>query len=182
MSFLTIARMSPAKEDLRIPKIKFFEDARIFDVKIYPSSGRYVGGSTLQYGGQDVRSQRKKIRVFESPSEILVAQSSTDINAQDKQSAQTAIGTNQGTAFVITKYYTQFNSAAAGTGAMLDASVKNKVRVVQNDGANDITVYPSVGEIILGNAVNVGVTVPKGTRAHFACITTGTWVQAVPSE
>jgi hypothetical protein len=178
MSFLTVARISPARADLTTPKIKFFVDTQILDVKIYPSTGRFIGGATLKYGSAG-RPERKKVRVFESPSQILVAQNSTDINAQDKLTAQTAVGTNQGNAFAVTKYYTQFSTAASGTGAVLDASTKGKVRVIQNDGANTIVIYPASGEFISGNAVNVGVNLAPGQRAHFACYVAGTWVQAV---
>lgn len=178
MSFLTIARISPAKADLTIPKIKFFVDTQILDIKIYPSTGRFIGGATLHYGTSG-RPDRKKVRVFETPSQILVAQNSTDINAQDKATAQTAAGTNQGTALALTHYYNQISTAASGTGVVLDASTKGKVRVVQNDGANAIVIYPASGEFISGNAVNVGVTLNPGQRAHFACYTAGTWVQAV---
>jgi uncharacterized membrane protein YgdD (TMEM256/DUF423 family) len=87
------------------------------------------------------------------------------------QMSQTALGTNQATAFALTASQTEFTTVASGTGAILPA-VGGRVNAgdllaVYNKGANALLVYPPVGGAIMLSAANAGVSVPSGKSALF---------------
>lgn len=69
----------------------------------------------------------------------------------------TATGTNQGTAVTLDggESVYIFGTVAASTGGILEvATAAGKVKVVVNNGANTLSVYPAVGGSIAGNGVN----------------------------
>lgn len=74
----------------------------------------------------------------------------------------TATGTTQNDAYPLAHTVNVFNTVAAGTGARLPAVDTWKAGwiAISNVGANELQLYPAVGEYIYPNAVNVAEEVP----------------------
>lgn len=189
MAFLTAKRISPAKADLTQPKLIYLEDAQIVMSKVY--NGTKGGGATVQYGTGG-RPFSKKIKVYETPSQIEVAKNpaSTNIQAQDKTLGVTPAGTVQG-GTAVTKYFTEVTTIGAGAtdAVTLDAATVNKVRVLlDNDVSGDpLKIFPAVGEKIINKAgvdlgVNAALTIAAGQRTHLACDVVGVWREAIPGQ
>lgn len=84
----------------------------------------------------------------------------------------TATGNNQATATPLSSSYTEFTTVAANTGAILPvATVGGHQYMVDNSGASDLYVYPSLGANIDGMANNAPYTVPAGTVVMFLAST-----------
>jgi hypothetical protein len=83
----------------------------------------------------------------------------------------TAAGTNQATAYPVTKQNTVVISAAAGTGLVLPAGAGGTEGWIVNAGANAITVYPNGTNTLNGQAAGVGVLVPAPGSLHWLYIT-----------
>jgi hypothetical protein len=80
--------------------------------------------------------------------------------------AQTATGTNQGTAFSLTTDWTEFTTVAAGTGAILTAAV-GKSQIIANNGANDLLVYPASSAAINNLSTNAAYTLGAASSMTF---------------
>jgi len=91
-------------------------------------------------------------------------------------------GANQGAATAITKYLNEVTSSTAGSaeGVRLDASAVSKVRVIINNAAAIVKVYPATGEKIGTSAstVNASVDLAINARKHYVCLTAGIWTVA----
>lgn len=82
--------------------------------------------------------------------------------------AKTAAGTTQATAYAIVSKFTVFGTVAASSGAILPA--RGEAFVV-NGGANTLTLYPPVGGNINGGSTNSGISIPAGKSAF--CLSNG---------
>ncbi len=86
---------------------------------------------------------------------------------------QTATGSTQGTAYVLTTEYTEFTTVAASTGAILPsttsgiAPMTTDTLFVANNGANALAVYPPVGGQIGTASANTALSVPANKTALF---------------
>lgn len=80
---------------------------------------------------------------------------------------ETATGTNQATAFVLTANMTIFGTVAASTGALLPSATGSGPYFTFNNGANTLTVYPATGETINASTANTGYSVSAGKGARF---------------
>lgn len=84
-------------------------------------------------------------------------------------SGQTALGSNQATAYVLTKKVTVFSSVPTATGANLPSSYAPGVSLTlcNRDNANAMFLYPGVGDQIEANGINTPVTIPAGSNFTF---------------
>lgn len=81
----------------------------------------------------------------------------------------TATGTNQATAFPITKRRTIFTTVAAGTGALLPGSCAwGADPEIVNRGANTLLVYPAPGHQVETYGTNTAVEILAGGNAKFS--------------
>lgn len=64
----------------------------------------------------------------------------------------------------------------AGDSATLDAAIPGKTRLVFNNGANAMAVFPASGED-LGAGTDTSVSVAAGSMGIFYSITAGEWIQ-----
>jgi hypothetical protein len=87
---------------------------------------------------------------------------------------QTALGTNQATAFLMTNPTTQFTVVASGTGVVFPPAVQGMELCVINDGAQTLTAYGSAttSDTIDGVATATGVSVSAARRSKFKAMTT----------
>lgn len=75
----------------------------------------------------------------------------------------TASGTTQATAASASAGYSQFTSVPAGSGCILPKSeIRGRWFVIENAGANDLEVYPSLGTKFYGSSANLPYTVAAG--------------------
>lgn len=89
------------------------------------------------------------------------------------EAGQTATGTNQATAFVLTKSVTVFSSVPSGTGCICPSSYASgaTLTVCNRDPSNTISWYPATGDQIEAASVNLPITIPPGgnvTMISFA--------------
>lgn len=128
------------------------------------------------------RGATLELWVTETPAQIEVARDplSANVFAQDKELGMTAAGTTQGAGTSITKYLSEFTTIGAGAteAGTLDAAVAGKTRVILNNdaAADDLEIFPAVGEFIGSLAVNVKLTIPGNSKAHLYCRVDGTWL------
>lgn len=93
----------------------------------------------------------------------------------------TALGSSQGTAYVILNPIVEFTTVAASTGAILPSvSVGGRYNgadtiFVVNKGANALAVYPPVGFAINSVATNTALSVPAGKACLFMSRGDGNW-------
>lgn len=98
--------------------------------------------------------------------QLLAASNGSSAPPATVQLAQTATGTNQGSAFALVDDWTEFTTVSAGTGAILTATV-GKAQVIANAGANDLLVYPESGAQINNLGANNPYTLGAGTSGTF---------------
>ena len=94
----------------------------------------------------------------------------------------TATGAIQSTAYAITKTINFFTTVAAGTGARLPPVASTKctsIKIINEEGANDLQVYPATGEQIDTKAVNDAVEVVVGSARIFYKRSNTQWVSSV---
>lgn len=89
----------------------------------------------------------------------------------------TAAGTNQGSAFILTKDLNVVSTVTAGTGVILPGAQGAGLAgiVVHNAGANPLNVYPPVGGTINTLAANAAVSIPVGENRTFFTSSTTQW-------
>ncbi len=108
----------------------------------------------------------------------------TGIGSASAANAVSAAGTNQATATPLTKKINNVSTVGSGTGVNLPASAAGVSIIVQNNGANPLTVYPAQGasDTINGLAATVGVKLVVGSVATFNATAAGAWtVEGLPS-
>lgn len=107
------------------------------------------------------------------------------LGAVSVSNAVSAAGTNQATATPLTAAVNNVSTVGAGTGVNLPASAAGRQIVVQNNGANALTVYPAQGasDTVNGLAATVGVKLVVGAIATFNATAAGAWVvQGLPNH
>lgn len=80
--------------------------------------------------------------------------------------ALSAAGTTQATATVITAGFSEFTTVASLAGAILPSAGAAPTHGVLNSGANVLTVYCAVGEVMNGTT-NGSVQIAPGHTAYF---------------
>lgn len=99
--------------------------------------------------------------------------------------AITAAGSTLGTATVLTSKFNKVTTAAASTGVSLPANAAaGDVVVVQNSGANALSVYPATaaGTIAGGSAgaaVSLATTTEKTQQQIFICWGNDVWTRVI---
>lgn len=88
----------------------------------------------------------------------------------------TTLGSSQGTATLITKYFTNVTTAAASTGLVLPTAIIGRVFRVKNNGANMINVYPALGATINTLSSNTPFTIANaGINSTFIATSGTSW-------
>lgn len=80
---------------------------------------------------------------------------------------QTATGTTQANALLVTASHVVVTTTAAGTGVRLPAPEAGAQMTVKNLGANALLVYPAVGGKINALATNAGFSIAADGQARF---------------
>lgn len=97
----------------------------------------------------------------------LPAEAARLLGATANTTAQTATGSVQGDALVLTGNITNFTTVAASTGCILPSATGVGPYFVLNNGANALKVYPATGETINGAAANAAFSVTNAKSASF---------------
>lgn len=95
----------------------------------------------------------------------------------DRQLAQTALGTNQATAFPLIASLTQFTTTAANTGCKPDiaSDIGDEYEII-NFGVSTLLVYPPLGGTLNNGAANASANLLANTWATLKQISLGVWV------
>lgn len=102
----------------------------------------------------------------------------------DMQPGQTAIGTTQANALLLSANFTVFTTVAAGTGSVLPGITAvpsvgvnpGDTYVVANLGANALLVYPPVGSQVNLTGANTGFSIASGKTCEFTMISATQWI------
>lgn len=97
----------------------------------------------------------------------LAAETARLIGQTIDATTETATGTNQATAFVLTATITKFGTVGASTGALLPSATGVGPYAIINAGANALSVYPASGETINGGTANSAFSVTNAKTAFF---------------
>lgn len=97
----------------------------------------------------------------------LPAEAARMLGATADATTETATGSVQADAFVLTANITKFGTVAASTGAILPSATGVAPYFIFNGGASPLTVYPALGETINASAANTGFSVTNGKGAYF---------------
>jgi len=82
----------------------------------------------------------------------------------------------QGAGTSITKKMTEFSTVAnPGDAATLDAAVQGRIRIVINDGAETLQLFPASGDAIDQGAANTSISVAPGSVVIFHAKDATTW-------
>ena len=93
----------------------------------------------------------------------------------------TAAGTNQGTATVLTSMCNVITTVAASSGVILPTPSFTGLRtVVNNKGANELSIYPAVGATIDNGAPNAAIFLLPNASITFESTSTISWLTVVP--
>lgn len=85
-------------------------------------------------------------------------------------------GGGQANATQLTALYNRVDTVASnGDSVKVKWAVLNDRQVIQNNGANDLDVYPLPGDKFLGQAINTPYTVSAGNELAIYCYVTGEW-------
>lgn len=76
---------------------------------------------------------------------------------------------------VLTKTISEISTCATTGDSKTLPDTSELYRVVINNGANDMEVFPASGHQIDGNAVDSSVTIPAGSAAQFFAYDSGKW-------
>jgi len=95
-------------------------------------------------------------------------------------SALTATGTTQGTGYAIIGNYNQFTTVAAGANAatlpLAITSAYGAIVVRNSDSADNLILFPGVGDTINNLAANTSIVIPPGASASFYRISNTKWI------
>ena len=90
--------------------------------------------------------------------------------------ALTSTGTTQGTALSVTSDVNFVSTVAASSGVILyNGMIGDSVFIVNDGGANALTVYPPVGSKFNALATNTGFTLPANTPVWCLKVTATRW-------
>lgn len=88
----------------------------------------------------------------------------------------TALGGGQGGALALTEEQNNVTTVTVpGDGVKLPDAVAGLSVKVMNNGASNLAVFPFLGDLIDGGAVNASVTLTPGESCDFMAISTGAW-------
>lgn len=93
-----------------------------------------------------------------------------DFDAGAANAGAVALGTTQGTAYIVSANTTRFGTVAASTGAVLPAAAPSDDYLIANFGANSLTVYPPLGGSINNGTLNAGVALAANASAYYICV------------
>lgn len=111
---------------------------------------------------------------FNDGLELVAADLNQGIPFATATTSITASGSSQSDAAALTSQVNVVTTVAAGSGVILQTSVKSPVRVL-NRGANALLVYPNSGAQIEGAGTNAAVTVAIGGSADFLMASATQW-------
>lgn len=94
--------------------------------------------------------------------------------AGDGETAVTATGSAEADAYQITANYTQVATTAASTGVVLPQAKVGARYVIDNNGAQTLTVYGKGSDTIDGSATATQATTRK---AEYVCVADASWIQ-----
>lgn len=97
----------------------------------------------------------------------LPAEAARMLGATQDGTTETATGSTQGGAFVLTANLTIFGTVAASTGALLPSATGVGPYFIFNNGANALSVYPATGETINASSANTAFSITNGKGAFF---------------
>lgn len=88
-----------------------------------------------------------------------------------------AAGATAAAATDVTEYFSEFDTSVATSadGVQLDAATVGKVRIVLNNSAVALEMWPQTGENFLGSADDAAVAQAGKSRKHYFCRTATTW-------
>lgn len=100
-----------------------------------------------------------------------------NITTNSRQSGMTAFaGGGQANATQITKRFSRFDTVAVNNAsAKLDDAIAGTARKVQNNGANDMLLYPKTGENFYGLAANAPLFIVSGQQVEVLCYDATEW-------
>jgi hypothetical protein len=91
---------------------------------------------------------------------------------------QTALGSSQTTALPLPKKsaFVELTTVASSTGVLLPATASVPCEIiVQNAGANTLSVYPPAGGTVAGGSTNAAYSISAGNGAIFELASPGVW-------
>jgi hypothetical protein len=91
------------------------------------------------------------------------------------QDSIAAAGTNQATAYQLTRQNNRLTTVSAGTGVVLPPALQGLEVIVCNHGANSCIVYGNGSDTIVDVAGSTGVPLMSNSTAFFMCMTSGKW-------
>jgi hypothetical protein len=103
----------------------------------------------------------------------LAATAGTNLTLGVDPSA-TATGATQGTAYLISKYFTNVSTTPVGSGVILPSASAGTNYVVKNNGANSLNVYPASGQTINALLANTAISVGSGGGSTRLIAVSGT--------
>jgi hypothetical protein len=89
--------------------------------------------------------------------------------------AETAAGTTQSTATVLTSIINNVTAVDALTGVKLPTAIAGTRLLVFNNGLNTLAVYPASGAAINGLATDAAFSLGLNTRLEFVAVSTTQW-------
>ena len=106
---------------------------------------------------------------------VLNTISTSIINSGTSQSGITAhSGGGQSGATQLTATYNRVDTVAAPNDSIkTEWAVLNARQIIQNNGANSMNVYPSLGDNFLGLAANAPISVDVGNELDIYCYIAG---------
>lgn len=109
--------------------------------------------------------------------DVLLTRVNTSVR-QRAVASVTAAGTNSATATVLDSIYNAVGTVAAGTGVRLPPVGIGSEVYVQNNGANDLEVYPPTGGAINAAATDAGITLAAASDqiGVFVRYNTNSWM------
>jgi hypothetical protein len=90
-------------------------------------------------------------------------------------SSVTATGNSQGTAYTLTKYFTNVTTAAANTGVILPIASPGMTFVIKNNGGNNLNIYPASSANINALLTNVAYVLNVGLNITLAATSSIHW-------
>ena len=145
--------------------------------------------SETDYGTKlviDESSVPKDVYVMESPNEVKASEDPATTNLHVLQSIDLGVpaaGSTQGAATAITKYLTEVTTVvdSSADGMVLPEAVVGAIHVViNNDSADDIDVFPAVGDFINALSVNIPFNMLQQTKTTFVCQVVDNWISIAP--
>lgn len=102
-----------------------------------------------------------------------------DINITTRTSEAAIVahaGGGQANAYQLTKQFNRVDTVATtGDSVKCPLAAKSNVLLVQNNGANDLNLFPFLGDKFLGQIVNSSFYLTAGQQINLFCFTDGEW-------